>query len=477
MISLPISSPIRFPVSLPVPQASGGLKHWTQYRYTTGLLAEWDFSEGSGASVADRSGNGKTIDLSAPASQTYAWNTQGVRTTAGLVQTPSLTGARTVMMVCRVPLDARTYFLLSGGDGSGFGMYPDSFTTAYSYHVGFGRGVAPLWHAAGAYAHRVYSGGWMVFFCDYAAAKNTILGMGGRHSATTNRFPTFDIAYAAVFSGTLTDDLRTQLYTLARSLLKSRGAYLDWRDCPQTINLVAMAGQSNIVGKAKKADVDAGLLATSLSRATINHWNARTPVALTLSNQQLDNPTTDFGPALALAWKHQIANKRHDLAISLAAFGSTLLANTVETNWNVAESAATNYTNTFLRTLWAAEAYYLNLGIGPRLVIVWGQGEQDGTDPTYGAAYAANLTAWEAKVREQIGGDSTARILICRIRDEDPGFNEAAVAAVRAAQETVGAQTGCRMIDTDDCALAADNVHYNASGQLTLADKILNSIV
>lgn len=446
---------------------------WEDYRITSGLLAEWDFSEGTGATVEDRSGNGKNIDLSAPASQTYAWNAQGVRTTSGLVQTPSITGARTVMMVCRTPLDAKTYFLLSGGDGSGFGMYPDAFTTAYTYHSGFGRGVAPMWHASGTSAHRLYSGGWMVFFCDYNAAKNTILGMGGRHSATTNRFPTFDIAYAAVFSGVLSDEDRTQLYTLGRMLLKSRGAYLDWRDCPTTINLMAIAGQSNAEGRAKKADVDAGTLATSLSRATINHWNARTPVAMTLTNQTLTNPSTDFGPALALAWAHATGGKSYDLAISLVAFGSTYLANTGATDWSVAESAATNHTNLFLRTLWAAEAYYLNLGIGPRLSIFWMQGEQDATSSTYGAAYQANLEAWVTKVREQIGGGTETKIIIGRIRDQDPTFDATGKVAVRAAQVTVGGQTGNAVIDTDTFTLAADNVHYNANGMLDLADSLL----
>jgi len=447
---------------------------WQDYRYETGLLAEWDFSAGTGATVEDLVGS-SDINLAAPASQTYAWASHGITTTAGLVQTPSITGVRTVMMVCRTALDAKTYFLLSGGDGSGFGMYPDSFSTGYSYHVGFGHGVAPLWHSAGTNAHRVYSGGWMVFFCDFATAKNTILGMGGRHSTTTNRYPTFEIAYAACFSGALNDANRAQLYTLARVLLKSRGHYLDWRDCPTKINLVAVAGQSNAEGRAKKADVDAGTLATSLSRATINHWNARTPTGLTLTNQTLTNPSTDFGPTLALTWKHANGSKAENISFALTAFGSSYLANTGNT-WSVAASPSSSYTNNFLRTLWANQAYWLNQGIGPRLNIFWMQGEQDATSSTYGAAYQANLEAWVTKVREQIGGGTDVPIIIGRIRDLDPSTTAGRV-AVRAAQVTVGGQTGNDWLDTDTCALAADNVHYNAPGQLALADLLLPYLV
>lgn len=477
-----ISSPALRPVFNPVikdvfsPRSStGALGPWQDYRITTGLLAEYAFEEGSGRSVADYSGNGKTINLDLPTTPNDAWTAQGIRTTAGLIQTPSITAARTVVMLLRVPQDdASGGFILSGGTGSGAGVIPNGVSTIYSYHTASVRGVIPLYlRAIGGGTYRLTSGGWYILFTDFNAAYTTALGFGGRHSTTTSRCSTFDIAYAAVFSGTLTDADRSKMYLLGRSLLKQRGAYLDWRDCPTNADFVAIWGQSNAEGRAKLADLSVGDAARTTPNTYINVRGNRTNALLVKgTNQQTAAPLTDFGPELGIAWSHEDAANGRKLYISTHGVGSTYLANTAAADWSLAENEDTNLFHAALRTMWAAEAQMLSLGIGPRLRgIFWMQGEQDATNATYGAAYQANLTPLITKAREQVA-DSAAKFLIARIRNLDPTFNAAAVADVRLAESTLGDIAPNAWFDTDDLPLRADLVHYDAVGMKTLGQRV-----
>jgi hypothetical protein len=194
------------------------------------------------------------------------------------------------------------------------------------------------------------------------------------------------------------------------------------------------------------------------------------------TNQQTAAPTTDFGPELGLAWSHEDAATGRKLYISTYGQGATFLANTVSVDWSLDEGETSNLFNMALRTLWAAEAQMLNNAIGPRLRgIFWMQGEQDATNLTYGAAYQANLETLIAKAREQVG-NSTVKFIIARIRNQDPLFIAQAVADVRSAQVTVGNQAGNAWFDTDDLALAADNVHYNATGMKTLGQRVYSNL-
>jgi hypothetical protein len=454
---------------------SSQLLPWQDYRLTEGLLAEWAFAEGTGRSVADNSGNGKTINLDLPTTPNDTWTAQGIATAAGLIQTPSLTGARTVVMLIKVPQDQVNGFILSGGNGSGNGVIPNGVTTTYGYHTASVRGVVSLYQraATGQANYRLNSGGWYLLFTDFNAAYTTPLGFGGRHSTTTSRCATFEIAYAAAFSGVLSDADRSQMYLLGRSLLKDRAAYMDWRDCPTSADFVAIWGQSNAEGRAKLADLSGADAARTTPNTYINVRGNRTNALLVKgTNQQTAAPSTDFGPEMGLAWSHEDVANGRKLYISTHAVGSTFLANTGGIDWSLEEGETSNLCNAALRTMWAAEAQMLNLGIGPRLRgIFWMQGENDATNATYGAAYQANLTTLIAKAREQTG-DPDTKFLIARIRNLDPAFNASAVAAVRAAQVALGSIAPSAWIDTDDLPLAGDSVHYNAAGMKALGQRV-----
>jgi hypothetical protein len=462
-------------LSSPVPS----LLPWQDYRITTGLLAEWAFSEGSGRSVADNSGNGKTINLDLPTSPNDTWTARGIATSAGLVQTPSITGARTIVALIKVPRSLTGAFIISAGNSSGHGAYVEGSNNDYTYHTGSVRGVVPLWSRTSTKqgAYRLITGGWYMLFMDMAFAKTTPIGFGGRHSTTTSRLATFEIAYASVFSGVLSDADRSQMYLLGRSLLKARGAYLDYRDCPTQGDLVGIWGQSNAEGR---CDISA-LSAPDQARTTpadtwISHRNMRTPAPLVMGANQQAQTLSRFGPEMGLAWSHEDAANPSKLYISTYAVGSTFLATTGGADWNINEDVVGGYASLGIFNLWAAEADMMLAGIAPRLRgIFWMQGENDATNLAYGAAYQANLEALISKVREQLG-DSAAKFLIARIRNLDPTFIAQAAIDVRAAQSTIGAQAGNAWFDTDDLPLLGDNVHYNAAGMKTLGQRVYQNL-
>jgi len=459
--------------------SSNSLLPWQNYRITSGLLGEWAFAEGSGRSVADNSGNSKTINLDLPTTPNDTWTACGISTASGLIQTPSITGARTVVMLLKIPQDNTSGFVFSGGNGSGNGVIPGGVSTTYNYHTASVRGVVPLYQRAstGSANYRLNSGGWYMLFIDFNAAYTTPLGFGGRHSTTTSRVTTFEIAYSAVFSGVLSDSDRSQMYLLGRSLLKSRGAYLDWRDCPTNADFVTIWGQSNAEGRAKLADLSGSDTARTTPNCFINLRGNRTVAALVKgTNQQTAAPSTDFGPELGIAWSHEDAANGRKLYISTHAIGSTYLADTGGTDWSLSELETSNLFNAALRTMWAAEAQMLNSGIGPRFRgIFWMQGENDATSAVYGAAYQTNLSALITKFREQVG-DSTVKFLIGRIRNVDTGYDVVGVAAVRLAESTLGATSPNAWFDTDDLPLAVDNVHYNAVGMKSLGQRVYSAL-
>jgi len=473
-VASPVARAVVQPVASPVVgDAAGGAIPWPTLRLTSpasgALLSEWWFDEGTGTSVADQVGS-NDINLSAPTDPNATWTARGLSLASGLVQTPSITGVRTVCVLCREKKDETSGFLLSGGSVSGAGALGDNVSATYAWHVGTGRGMTPIYNATTATSmHQMNRGGWFLLICDFNTAYNTILGIGGRHSTTTSRCTEFEVAWCAVFSGVLTGAERDQVYLMSRALAKSRSFYIDYRDCPTIVDVAVLWGQSNAEGRALIADLSAGdQLRTNPSGVLISRRDTRVTAQLVMgTNQGTPNVATQFGPEMPMAWEAEDAG--NGLYISKYGIGSTYLALTDGTDWNTGESPSTGHLNPALKQYKTMEADMLNAGIGPRLKgLCWMQGEQDATNATYGAAYEANLTAFVAKYREQVG-DANARVIIARIRDQDPTFDAGAVVDVRAAQEAVGeADANSAWFDTDSFPLAVDAVHYTAAGMKLL---------
>ncbi|MBN2292354.1 MAG: DUF4082 domain-containing protein [Pirellulales bacterium] len=185
--------------------------------------------------------------------------------------------------------------------------------------------------------------------------------------------------------------------------------------------------------------------------------------------------TNDIGPEVGFG--HALNSLYPDDDIYLVKYGidSTSLA----VQWNP-DGSGSAY-NTFKSRV---DAAMLNLaGQSPEIAgMIWMQGESDAANPTYGDAYASNLTNFIGNVRNDFSTPSMP-FVVGRISDilllpEYAGtFPKAA--EVRTAQETVPGVVGsAEWIDTDDIEqnLPTYPGHYTAAGQVVLGTRFANTI-
>lgn len=455
-----------------IPGYGGG--GWQSLRLTTPesgvLLAEWWFNEGAGTTITDHVGSSDITGVT-----NGSWISQGLRLTNGLALSPSIAGAQTLVLLCKPPRDGtsdeyHSEFRSAIWNGS-------RMSTTATWHSGSIRGVVPCYaDASGTSVYRVSRGNWVLIFCEAGSAAASTVSLGSRFDGLK---PTsqIDLAWAAVFSATLTSAERTEVYDMARELLKSRSAYLDWRDCPTTTHVLGLWGQSNAEGRATIANLSSTDQARTLPEGVlINRRDTYATEDLELGvNQTTTNVATQFGPEMPIAWLAE--DNGQSLAIAKYAVGSTILDDTAGTDWSIDETSTTNLFNKAMWGLWQLEADLINAGVGPDLKgVCWAQGEQDGTNTTYGAAYEDNLNAFIAKYREQVG-DTTADFIIARTRDQFPTANSTAIADVRAAQAAVAAaDADVAMFDTDYMPRAVDEVHYDVVGQMQLGRMFYRSV-
>lgn len=469
--------------------AGDGVASWGQDRtvsqtYAAGLLAEYYFDEGGGTSVSDiRGPNHGAIDASVG---NASWSAQGVTLTGGAqFATPPLAAGRTMVLVYRVPLDeGDSQRIVAASNGSLPRVLKTQRATSSdveALHVGRGGGVISvprtptLFNTNVPYA--LTRGGWQVVFVQFPSNGTPRFGVAGTPgSPSASTAPTqLDLAYAAVYDTTLDDAARSRIYDAARQIMVRRGVFLDWRDCPRTVDAVILAGQSNADGRALIADLSAADQATRFRHAWVTSGNGRLPMELALG-QGHSTSASQFGPEVGAALAQEAALSGR-LAICKAALGSTWLApSTVSgvsdtTSWNVAEDLTRGLTHTLLlRRWWEFQARWLEMGVGPRLRAVWWmQGENDAGATAQSANYQASLQALWDHVKAHAGDDALAQMVVARIRDADPNYNATAVAEVRAAQSAFASvNSDATMIDTDAMSLGADNEHFDAAGMKAL---------
>jgi hypothetical protein len=104
----------------------------------------------------------------------------------------------------------------------------------------------------------------------------------------------------------------------------------------------------------------------------------------------------------------------------------------------------------------------------------WMQGETDGAQAPHARAYEANLQAFIARVRTDLGTAHSKRPLpfvLGRV-GPPPRRGYAHQELVRAAQVRVAkAVTAVAWVDTDDLARDTDGIHLLAPGVLTLGER------
>lgn len=445
-----------------------------------GLLAEYRFDEGQGAIVRNRAGSGTLdIDLSAPTSQTYAWNAQGVTVTAGLIQTPTINSSRTVVFLYKTNRDEASGFISSGGPGgSGSGWLADSVVNTETNHIAQNGVAAVKFRASnGTGAARLVRGHFALGFREFASSSNTIHGFGGRHSTTTSRCASFTLAAAWVYSSQLSSAEREQIYLAARKIAVSRGFYIDWRDCPRVGNMVILQGESNADGRALISDLSGGDQARSLVRTGISTSSGTTttyPPSSTLilgTNQTQTSVATQFGPEIGIAWQRADEAAPNQTLISKNGKGTTYLAPssagpTAANSWHVDELPAAGLFWFAAKTHWDAESYWLSQGIGPRLAaVVFLIGLNDATNTSYttdAATYQAYLQSYYDAIKTYLNAGQDFKLILVRPHSSDPSSNATALGHVRTAMaDFVTANPHCHMLDADGYDLNVDNVHWS----------------
>ena len=462
---------------------------------STGLISEWRFDEKTNTTVYDRRGANHIVfdasfqsAYSAPAPE---WTGHGLKLASGMVQTPAIPGVRTVALVYRVRRGETGGFLLSGiGGSSGTGILGNTIPVAagYNFNMGAGNGIAPIRCRTtdGAAANRLTRGGYVLLFCEVPAAITMTLGLGGRYGTTSSRCAEFQAVHLAAYSGTLSAQDRVDYYNVMRQALLARGIRLDWRDCLDYVDCVALWGQSNADGRALNTDLSAGQLATRIAHSFIQpglasgaYWPRPDLLSIGL-NQQTSLPASNFGPEIGamLAREGAGASRLRDLYISKTPLGSTWLAPsslgvsgiTASNTWNSTELASNSLLHNAETAWWDMEQALLLRGIGPRLrALWWMQGEQDATSQTAAANYQTYLQALYADAALYLGYQNLP-IVVGRIRNMDPTMDATAASQVRSAQAAfVSANASvATLVDTDALPLKSDNVHYTGAGQIAL---------
>lgn len=462
----------------------------TPLQLTDGLISEWLFAEGSGTSVADEQGS-NNINLTTPTDPNYTWNSRGIALANGLIQTPSITGARTVAILYKTKRNSTTGFILSGGSASGAGVLQQSVSTTYTHNIGAGNGVHPLSFRSdtGTAAYELNRGGYVLLFTEFNSAYNTILGFGGRHSALTSRSDEFEIVGAAVWNDQLNSSERTQVYNYFSYVADQRNICLKYTDCSNQYSAIALLGESNADGRSKITDLSSNDQNQTFTKPYI--WSSNGTTAMSSAalfdlgtNQQQTAPTTDFGPELGFAQK--IETSGETAYIIKLGKGSTYLslsnANGASqppstSSWNTGELQTSGLAWAALRLIQDAEqnARLNDVGLdlkGVQFLI----GLNDALNVNYTGGSASAYQGYLQNLYDNLKtytGITDLKIHIPRAHDQDPGADATALGHVRQGQAgfVSANSSSAELLDTDAYGLASDNVHYNATSSVLIGQE------
>ena len=230
---------------------------------------------------------------------------------------------------------------------------------------------------------------------------------------------------------------------------------------PKPLKVFVLAGQSNMMGQyAYNADLPAELQGHQPA-VLLRHngvWTVLKPGHGVSSTQF--GPEVTFGHDMDAAWGNA------DIALVKYAVGATTLA----VDWN-SQTPGTLYNN-LLTTVNAAMGE-LSAGYDAELTgMIWMQGESDGLNAAYAAAYEDNLRNFIESVREDFGVEDLPFVLA--------QISEAAAWTygddVRQAQLAVGnSMFNTRVFSTADLPLYSN--HYTAAGQMELGSRFATAML
>ena len=218
--------------------------------------------------------------------------------------------------------------------------------------------------------------------------------------------------------------------------------------------VIVLAGQSNMMGRGRTADLPAGY--------------KQTPPNVEYFSQGRPQPLAKFayfGPEVSLA--HELAKafpQDHITLVKQAASGSHI------TQWQAGQAL---YKGLLRQIGFADQVRNFNQVDA----IVWMQGESDAqSDLTIANQYGANLMQLVKHLRQDLASPNSV-FVYGQVDLAHPAFNQA-IQSVRTQQQSVQNQLGnAVMVSTANLAKLNDGIHYNAAGQLELGKRFAQALI
>lgn len=259
--------------------------------------------------------------------------------------------------------------------------------------------------------------------------------------------------------------------------------------CSKIVDVYLLAGQSNMQGIGKIAD-----LPTSVPRQIpfTYFWNQREFEPLVLSRTKVSTRISEFGPEVGFALT--AARAHHPVyLVKYYASGMPLHFGWDGSAWigELASPGRRNfYPGTFsgdARTGTLYEAMrnefskavqdLVNAGLTPRIQgLLWMQGEQDSKHQVSASSYAANLKLLRKRLAEDLVLAEDLPIVFGQVLPYEPPLERfthrdeirAQMAACDFKSGKPESMSNAMMVSTDGISLLPDKVHYDALGQLEL---------
>jgi hypothetical protein len=254
-----------------------------------------------------------------------------------------------------------------------------------------------------------------------------------------------------------------------------------------TIYFVALAGQSNMVGRDTTGNLPA---AYEYLRDTIdNAFLVRRESGVIVKYPLLgDNPIFlagggyEMGPELLLGDTIKTVVS-HNVYLVKIVQGNTFLEEQVSSNdWAV--NSKELYSSLF-RSINDLTNDSLGLGLPFKCVaVVWHQGENDGTDATAASNYQTNLEEFIDSLRLEVGdsdlpfiiGETTGQTFVSDVDTGKQNIAERILNTSNSFSTTTGTRTNTWYYETSDY-VKFDGTHYNATWQLEHARDIFRCLM
>lgn len=257
----------------------------------------------------------------------------------------------------------------------------------------------------------------------------------------------------------------TTMLLLLRNLLLLLPLFVATGRAEEPIQVVLLAGQSNMDGHGDSAKLPAELRAPP-ANVTFIHRGVETPLGAGKT----------FGPEVGFAAAVAAARPAQRFLLIKHAIGGTSLAGWAP-KWDKERPGITKYdlgAGPLYRTLMNQVAAATKGKTVRFTAVLWMQGESDTRYPALGPKYFENHSELIAALRTELKQPALPFLFghvnpPTDAKGEDGGPRYPFLPQVRAAQERTAKEVpGTALIETDDLTKNADRLHYDTAGQVEL---------